>query len=413
LQAEQAKNTSITPVSYASSAVVAPGALNDVCHDAASPGLDAAATIDPWAAAASRARQVDTALPAAPLAPSAGGGSSVPAKGAAGNGQGPKKSITEMLNAFRMETLGTVQQNLQVMQSELVKRMESLFTEYDASIKSHLNIIDSDLIDLREKYDHAMADNRKLWAAIEKIQADLVTANSVIPMREVIASENFDRTSLPNKLLLSCAELVDLDALVEAISPWLRNCGIDESMYKIVPGDCTDPNRRAAAPGLSYKWSLFFLGAAQLSERRAVKCNSSLRLEDGTWERIFVHTPAARQVRLFISPDKSHKQLATSGLSKKLKEALDATLVGNLAVHSSHLLRWEGIITLDWIQLAKVDPISYTEHRVLWSNSAIAKFGIDKKLVLEKFDSLLAASGKGDGKGKKGTGKRGGTEWSL
>lgn len=260
--------------------------------------------------ATSGAGAASTAVP--PVHEAASGTTAAAAGGAAATpppvraaGQPGSKSVAEMLAAFRTETLATVQLNLDTMQAQLVEKMEGLFTEYDAAIKGHLNILDSDVVDLRSKYDNVIDDNKKLWAAIARLQEGLVQSNSTIPARVAMLHENFDRDSIPHKLLLSCKEVIDKDSLLQTVEHWLRECDLEDDAWHFVPGDAVDPKARSNAPGLSYKWSLFFHGGAQLAERRAIKCNTYLRRDDGTWNPLFVQTPTARQCRLFVGFDKS------------------------------------------------------------------------------------------------------------
>lgn len=112
-----------------------------------------------------------------------------------------------------------------------------------------------------------------------------------------------------------------------------------------------------------------------------------------------------------ISLDKSHKKLATGGLGRKLKEAIDIHLTGELSQHTSHLLKWDGVVTIDWMQLAKVEPTSYSEYKLLWSNEIAASLELPKQDIIRKLEELIAASAKGTGRGKGG--KAGNTEWAV
>ena len=63
------------------------------------------------------------------------------------------------------------------------------------------------------------------------------------------------------------------------------------------------------------------------------------------------------------------------------------------------------------MQLAKIEPITYSEYKLLWSNEIVDKFELPKQDIIRKFEELVAASAKGKGKGKGG--KAGNTEWSV
>ena len=99
--------------------------------------------------------------------------------------------------------------------------------------------------------------------------------------------------------------------------------------------------------------------------------------------------------------DRSPKQKITLALGRKLKEAIDYNLVGDLSVYTSYLLRWEGVCTIDWQHVAKVEVTAPGEHKLLWCNEVVGRLGLDKQAIISKFEELLASSDKGRGKGKR------------
>ena len=152
-------------------------------------------------------------------------------------------------------------------------------------------------------------------------------------------------------------------------------------------------------------------GGAQLGERRALKLQTLLRDSKGDWRPMFALTPTDDEVRVYISPDKMPKQLATAGLGRRLREAVEAVLPSTKASGLPvHLWKWEGEISIDWCQLCCLEPTSPTEHKIYWNNDVVGDYDISKQKILQKFQELLDANPKGKGKGK---GKKASVKWAL
>ena len=287
-----------------------------------------------------------------------------------------------MLDSFREDTLAAVSGSIEDLRKQLVSRMEKLFRDYDVQIQHRLNIIDTDLEDVKAKYNTLLqkseAESKKLWAAIEKLQNSLVVAqNDDAPVRPDVDPLQFDRPVLHNKLVLSCDSLIDLAACSDAIHEWLFDwLEADKDDFVLVPGDVTDM-RATVGKKLSRKWSLFFCGPAAVASRRASKALSALRWKSGEWERLWVELPAGGHLQLFVSPDKNQKALATAAQGKRLfnavKEYMSASDDPAIRKLPVHLLKWQGIVTVNWQNLAKIQMESSSEKTFLWNNRNLAK----------------------------------------
>ena len=121
-----------------------------------------------------------------------------------------------------------------------------------------------------------------------------------------------------------------------------------------------------------------------MASRRAKKCLDLLHNADGSWKPLEIRGPTGRTVKRFASADKSDKQLAVEQASKKLSKAI-ANLHKDRSVHC---LKRQGVVTMDWKRLAKVDVNSYREVQIQWNTLVITEYNIDKAAVRTAFDAL-------------------------
>ena len=97
------------------------------------------------------------------------------------------------------------------------------------------------------------------------------------------------------------------------------------------------------------------------------------------------------KVKLFIGPDQTPEQRATLFMCKKFTDAC-TTLYPHLQVS---FWKQKGIVQIDADGkkefLAKMLPTAAAVDRtmVMWDNKSVAKYGIDKTQIFEKFESLV------------------------
>ena len=112
-----------------------------------------------------------------------------------------------------------------------------------------------------------------------------------------------------------------------------------------------------------------------------------------TWKRFEI--PDAHpdgNIRLYISRDKTQKDISREICTRKLVDALRATHTGDQLGNLS-MDRLFGAVSLDGAPLVKVNVDVRSNPTLLWINKTVAKYNIDKKLVNDTF--LAAASRQG------------------
>ena len=92
-------------------------------------------------------------------------------------------------------------------------------------------------------------------------------------------------------------------------------------------------------------------------------------------------SPMNKDIKLYVSEDKSMKTVKMETKAKKLLRAFKATHPDK----EVHLVRRTGTISVSWVQVARIDAKSMDDVQVLWNASAVAELGIAKANVMEKF----------------------------
>ena len=123
----------------------------------------------------------------------------------------------------------------------------------------------------------------------------------------------------------------------------------------------------------------------------------SLRNGDGAWRQFFVGSPADREVQVFISNDQNAKTRATIALGKK------ALLIAkDLAPHASFsLLKFEGVVTVAWQPLIKIEAMPDRRYKVQWNHAALPQCThrgktLDIRAFNKKFEQVANARHPGE-----------------
>ena len=121
-----------------------------------------------------------------------------------------------------------------------------------------------------------------------------------------------------------------------------------------------------------------------------------VRLPDGGWNDFFVKDPSGHQIKLYLSIDKSPKQLRKEREGKRLfnlvKEQL--TQAGKAAeIPKLSLLRKDAVVSHNWRPVAKV---VVAEKRASASTvrcilSEMARIGLDRKKLTDSFFETVAS----------------------
>ncbi len=137
---------------------------------------------------------------------------------------------------------------------------------------------------------------------------------------------------------------------------------------------------------------VFLAGASGRAALRAKKANNLLRLQNGDWAKLWTPTPDAKEVRLYVGPDRSQQTIAQQRKCKKISDSLAKTHPSlHFRVVKNHFTVFSG-----WTPIAKaVAPEVHVEHR-----GYSAELSLDKTATLAEFELSVAST-------------RLNTQWSL
>ena len=132
------------------------------------------------------------------------------------------------------------------------------------------------------------------------------------------------------------------------------------------------------------------MGFPRIAGRSAQKSMQLLHQPGGEWRKLYVKSPAGRNIELLASGDKSRKQIKTETTAKRLARVL-------LEAHPNldyHVLRREGVVTVGWRRLARIVVRPGDEPTSLeWNQQVLAETGVNKDRVKEIFAERAGGGG--------------------
>ena len=274
-----------------------------------------------------------------------------------------REELDDILGALQADVTSAVtaavSQSFTIAIRKMDERAEKRYSELEAEVRA-----------CQQKDRELEEQQTSLWAAIKHLQRDLLSAEQSVPVRDALVDDSFDRKIDVTIIKVSSKELVDKDAVFNKVSGLSAEADIGQEHFK-VNGD-----------NVAKKFTVQFTGPAQTAERRVEKVLTLLRQGNGAWRQIFAVSPARRETQLFFGPDKSGKQIKTEMESKRLHQAFKD-------VHSDlnpFLLRKEGIISISWVPVARVEVFPKGQSTVVhWNSAVVERHGIDKNRLIAAF----------------------------
>lgn len=269
-----------------------------------------------------------------------------------------------------------------------VGQFERMIRSYDTKVQDRLTDHDATLADLSRRIAASEAEQANTKGDLVRLQRALAVAESAAAdATRAINEDEFDRNPDPTILRCNLSESVSRDAVRAALAPLMEDASIAQDQWEI-PGP---------PAGIARNFVVSFKGTAGLAARRARKVLDMRRLASGEWRpNPQVTTPLNRAVDVYISPDKSPKQLRTEQGGRKLFKAFKAVHAGK----TSHLDKKTGMVSIDWHPCAKVIPNPEPNSWVVqWNPSVVARASIDKPSVMAAFNA--------------GTGSAAGVQWEI
>lgn len=291
----------------------------------------------------------------------------------------PTDVLNKMFDEFHQKTMGYVNQSQQSLQRNLQTEVHTLMSKFHARVQSQFQQQNAAINELREVARQSSRDFKQVWTAIGKINNALLLANDAKATAVQAREAAFDSAPDPCKIRIKCKQLLDKEAMETALAPWLSDAGLDGIFTLLGPEH-----------GLSKFWSVVCSGPEAVAARRARKpwiCSGALTGSDGRW------WPPPRSVVRLISTYRltNRKQIATERLGKKLFHILKSEITGQ----KLHLLKREGLVTVSWKPLARIEAHSDGSYTVLWDQTQLDSQKLQKAAILESLASSAGASEEG------------------
>lgn len=263
--------------------------------------------------------------------------------------------------------------------------MDDLLTNYDRYINKRIGSVEAEVHVIQQenatcdahilRHDHELA---QLRAILEANKAD-------DKAKDFFTQGAWDRTPNGYELAINCDSLVSKSAITKTMADFYGD-NFDQGDWQ--SGGSFQP--------LSRRWKMVFLGGAVSGQRRAEKAFGLLKREGGGWHEIWCRAPDGNFVRVYVSKDKNHKQIASEVLVKKCLEICRER-------YSS--LNWgfsraDSAVTLDWKPCLQLQP-NVDKTFVLRQDAAVAnQYKIDVPAVRAALEQLYGR-------------KADATQWSL
>ena len=252
-------------------------------------------------------------------------------------------------------------------------RIEQLVSKIDESFTRRLNAQELIVSDLSARTAALENDKTDFNAKLERLQAALAVAE--VAPRATEIDGTFDRAPDPTVIRLSTKELISPEAARDALRPWFEEADIGNDAWEVIP---------TGGGGISRHLVVSLKGQPNLAARRVRKLLDLRRLPAGGWKpNPQVRTPIGRNIEIFASPDKNMKQVRTELGTKRLHRALTEAAAGKPLHHNKR----SGVVSIDWKPVAKLEAKPNDDFAIQWNAPTVAALGIDKQLVLDKFNA--------------------------
>ena len=301
---------------------------------------------------------------------SASNGSGQAAETAPGVGAITRDELDDILNGVR-EDLRKKVDGLHTAVSEsffaAVRRLDERAERKFSAVESELKAHQQTLLQLEQA-------NSDLWDAVTKVRRDLSVAEASSHQRVSAVDPSFDRKVDITLIRVAAREMVAKDAVRDALDEWLQSSNVEPAHFKF------------EGSNVDKKFSLRMVGLPDSAAKRVSQALGALRLPDGSWRRMSCTSPAGRKVDLFISPDKSPKQIKTEMEGKRLLQAFKSAHPDC----NPHLARQDGVLSVSWIPIARISPQQEDlPTEVLWNMAAVRDQGIKRDEVMAAFRASI------------------------
>ena len=251
-----------------------------------------------------------------------------------------------------------------------------LFREYDCGVQRRFEAIERQALGADARLAELERGAREQRTEIEEMRRQMAM-DVAAPPPENTASFDYDRApdaGLVKMRSNAAFAIEEACALAKSIG---ESAALAEDAW-VVRGD-----------QLGRVFDVRMCGDPGLAARRAGKFLSSLRGPDGSWRDTSVPLPGGGQTRVFVGPDKSRRQVQLEVAGKRALAACKEVL----PTRPWFLRRRDGVLSADWVPLAKVEVDEHSPPRLKWNLAPERAVATEHRQSIEEAFARLTADG--------------------
>ena len=286
------------------------------------------------------------------------------------------------LEALRAQLMQHVDQTVHKAIKDFSQKTLSATMEYqkkqEQKSEKRLSKIEQDQEDMRrsqQKLEKSLEDQH---AIVSELQKALAVAEAVIPIKDNITTDDFNRPVDCTILRVNLPEEVPKAELASALRPWLEEADCESTAKADVLG-----------PDSGKRITIHFKGMAGVAFNRLKKARSLLRLSGGTW-RSFPAVPTTAGgscSQIYIDVDKNPCQQKRERNGKQLRQALEKLYP--IKNKDFRLNRVDGLITFKGTPFALIDPQNDSNpSNVRWHLEGVSAADVDRDIILAEYRRL-------------------------
>jgi hypothetical protein len=157
---------------------------------------------------------------------------------------------------------------------------------------------------------------------------------------------------------------------------------IETAVKELVENAACPAEFKVQGAKIGHNFAVQFQGTNGLGARHVKKCIEYLRSNE--WPATYARATDGHSARVYFDFNKSAKMQKTERETKRLADAV-RELHGDKDVHA---LRKDGIVTVSWRPIAKVQVHPGDEPtKLLWLHASVSELGINRQGIIDKFAS--------------------------
>ena len=261
----------------------------------------------------------------------------------------------------------------------------NLVRQYDVQMSARVGQVEGDVKDLKTAQAATDDKQAELWTKVQALERALAMAEAdAHAVLNGTLDTSFDRVPDATILRINSATPVLKEPLQLFLDKWLVDLNLKQE-------DATLTSGKPDSEACKY-WKVQLNGLPRTAAGRVSNLLHSLREENGDWKPTAVQS-GGTAVRLFISADKSAKQITTEIHTKAAKKAMEQ-------LHPT--LSWrvqtkEGTLLVDQVPVIRIVADKRKQSHPEFNESAMQNLGINREAAKARIKEVTNDTGGSSG----------------